>query len=235
MAWSKADLHIHTTYSDGRATPAQVVAHAARRTDLAVIAITDHDTIDGAREAAAIAPDYGIEVVVGAEISTREGHVLALFIERPIAAGRPAAETIAAIHAQGGLAVPAHPCSPIMPSLGRTCGRLAGSIDGLETFNASLWLRWNNRRAQRLAAALGVPALGGSDAHELATIGAGHTRFPGRSAADLRQAIGAGRTEAAGAGWGFGPNAQLVARWLLSLARRPAAGEQIGARQGGLS
>ncbi|HEY1014253.1 MAG TPA: CehA/McbA family metallohydrolase, partial [Herpetosiphonaceae bacterium] len=158
MAWSKADLHIHTTFSDGRATPAQVVAHAARRTDLAVIAITDHDTVAGAREAAAIAPDYGIEAVIGAEISTRDGHLLALFIERDIPPGRPAAETIAAIRDQGGLAIAAHPCSLLMPSLGRACGRLAGALDGLEAFNASLWLPWNNRRAGRLAAALGLPA-----------------------------------------------------------------------------
>ncbi len=50
--WGRADLHMHTTASDGWPTPTQLVEHAARRAGLDVIAITDHDTIEGARRAA---------------------------------------------------------------------------------------------------------------------------------------------------------------------------------------
>ncbi|MDI6693278.1 MAG: PHP domain-containing protein [Anaerosomatales bacterium] len=53
--WASADIHVHTMASDGLYTPRQVVEWAAERTDLAVIAITDHDTMDGAYEAAEIA------------------------------------------------------------------------------------------------------------------------------------------------------------------------------------
>jgi predicted metal-dependent phosphoesterase TrpH len=226
MRYSRADLHIHTTFSDGSASPEAVVAHVARHTDLAVIAITDHDTIAGAQVAARIAPDYGIDVVVGAEISTRAGHLLALYIHAPIPAHRPVAETIAAIHAQGGLAIPAHPASMLMPSLGRAVLRHASAstaphwpIDGLETFNASLWLGWNNRRAQSMAAALGMAMVGGSDAHQLATIGSGYTRFPGRTAVDLYHAIRACQTEAGGSLWGLWPNARLIGQSLGSFIR----------------
>jgi predicted metal-dependent phosphoesterase TrpH len=224
MLSSRADLHIHTTFSDGSASPEEVVAHVARHTDLAVIAITDHNTIAGAQAAARVAAAAGIEVVIGEEISTSAGHLLALFIHESIPAHQPVAETIAAIHAQGGLAIPAHPYSMLMPSLGRTVLRHAPAvtapheqIDGLETFNASLWLGWNNRRAQAMATALGTAAVGGSDAHQLATIGLGYTRFPGRTAADLYHAIRALQTEAGGTLWGLWPNARLIGQSLGSL------------------
>src|SRR5829696_1420809 len=117
--WSKADIHVHTTYSDGHTGVEEVLEHAAQSTDLQVIAITDHDTIEGALEARSLAEEYGIEVVVGEEVSTADGELLALFIERRLPPGRPAAETIAAIHEQDGLAVAAHPYHRLAPSVGR--------------------------------------------------------------------------------------------------------------------
>jgi predicted metal-dependent phosphoesterase TrpH len=221
MMLSIADIHIHTTYSDGVATPAQVLAHVAAHTDLRVIAITDHDAISGALEARAMANEFGLEVIVGEEVSTREGHLLALFIEEELPAGRPAAETVAAIHAQGGICVAPHPFGMLVPSVGR-CGPLRGRaglergwpVDAIETFNASLWLPHNNHSAARYAARQGIPALGGSDAHHLQTIGRGYTRFPGSSAADLRRAILAGETTACGRSWFWGP--RLLATWLVT-------------------
>ncbi len=215
--WSKADLHVHTTHSDGHAGVEEVLEHAARRTDLRVIAITDHDTIDGALEARALAQEYGIEVVVGEEVSTADGELLALFVERRVPPGRLAAETIAAVHEQGGLAVAAHPYHRLVPSMGRRglLGRSSGpdpewSIDAIETFNAGLVSPRNNRRAAALAAALGLPALGGSDSHHLGTIGYGHTLFQGRGAANLRAAMEFGRTVAAGRYWGLLRTAEVA-------------------------
>lgn len=83
----RADLHVHTTASDGEYTPSQVAA-LAREARLAAVAITDHDTLDGVAEAVATArtlPDPGIEVVPGVEITTeldgRELHLLAYFVQ----------------------------------------------------------------------------------------------------------------------------------------------------------
>lgn len=207
--WSSADIHIHTVASDGHNTVAQVLDYTATCTDLHVIAITDHDTIDSALEARRIAPHYGLDVIVGEEVSTAEGHLLALFIERHVPPGRPAAETIAAVHAQGGLCIAAHPYNWLVASLGaqdrlRRYAQAGGiwPLDGVETLNASSLLASMNTHAARVAAELGLPACGGSDSHHLATIGAGVTRFPGRSADDLRRAILAGTTSAEGHGWG---------------------------------
>jgi predicted metal-dependent phosphoesterase TrpH len=207
--WSKADIHIHTTYSDGTAGVRAVLDRAAE-SDLRVIAITDHDTLDGALEARALAPSYPFELIVGEEISTAAGHVLALFIETAIQPGMPVAETIDAIHAQGGLAIAAHPFGKLVHSVGRRlrihCAgpQPAWRFDALEAFNASLWDARDNVAAQGAALGLGLPACGGSDAHSLATIGLGYTLFPGHTAADLRAAILAGLVRPGGRPWGWG-------------------------------
>ena len=110
----RADLHVHSVWSDGAQSPKAIVMAAAGRVD--VLAITDHDEIRGALEARQFArahPELGVDVVVGEEVSTLNGHVLALWIEEAVPPGLTAERTIALIHAQGGLAVAAHPFHPI--------------------------------------------------------------------------------------------------------------------------
>src|SRR4051812_42199365 len=82
----RADLHIHTVASDGTAGVAEILDYVERRTDLDVIAITDHERIDAALAARSMARDRGLraEVVVGEEVTTRGGHLLALYIDGPI-------------------------------------------------------------------------------------------------------------------------------------------------------
>src|ERR1035437_4893600 len=108
-AQGRADLHIHTRCSDGTASVREALEYASLHTRLDVIAITDHDTIESAHEAAALAPLYRVEVVVGEEITSREGHILGLFLTSRVSPRLSAVETVEAIHAQGGLAVAAHP------------------------------------------------------------------------------------------------------------------------------
>jgi predicted metal-dependent phosphoesterase TrpH len=217
--YSKADIHIHTTYSDGTAGVAAVLERVARSTDLRLIAITDHDTIAGALQARQLAGEFGVEVIVGEEVSTAEGHLLALFIDRWLPPGRPAAETIAAVHAQGGLCVAAHAFDPLVPSLGRAgldrrcTGARAGEwpLDGVEVFNASSWIAASNRRADVFGAATGLARCGGSDSHSLATIGRGYTVFPGAGADDLYRAIVRGQTAPGGARWQIADYMEIAA------------------------
>lgn len=206
---SKADIHIHTTHSDGTAGVAAILEQVARVGALQVIAITDHDTIAGAIEARRMARAFGVEVIMGEEVSTAEGHLLALFIDRWLPPGRPAAETIAAVHAQGGLCIAAHPFDPLVPALGRAgltehChGPRLGDwpVDGVEAFNATLMLPSSNRAARRWGASQGLALCGGSDSHTVSTVGRGYTLFPGASADDLYRAIVSGQTAAGGQLW----------------------------------
>ncbi len=218
--FSTTDLHMHTTYSDGAASVRAVVEHVATCTPFRVVAITDHDTTAGAREAQRYASQAGIEVIIGSEISTAQGHLLALFIERDIPPGQSVAATIRAIHAQGGLAIAAHPYDVIVPSMGRH-GLLAHvrsglwNLDGIEAFNASLWLPRNNVSARAAVAQLGIAALGGSDSHHLNTIGSGYTRFPGSSASDLYRAIQTAQTVPDGTHWSAADQALIIRRWVV--------------------
>jgi len=227
QTWSKADLHIHTDYSDGTASVREVLAHVASCTDLRVIAITDHNTIAGALEARRLATAYGVEVIVGEEVSTAEGHLLALFVEEELPPRRPAAETIAAVHAQGGLCIAAHPYDWCMPSLGRAGlrQRCAGPgcewpLDAIESFNASVWLPRFNSAAAAAGERLGLPLIGGSDAHHPATIGLGYTLFPGQTAADLRYAIRMRVTRPGGSYWRWMHGLEYVGLWLRARAAR---------------
>jgi hypothetical protein len=194
----RADLHIHTLASDGTSGIDEILAHAVDVAGLDVIAITDHERIDAALAARAVARarDLPLEVVVGEEVTTRGGHLLALYIEEPIRPLRSLRFTIAAIHEQGGLAIPAHPLVPYpLCAQAFALRRLladpdpAFHPDGLETFNPTALGRPWHGRVVRFADQHGLAAVGSSDAHAAGAVGTGHTSFPGRSADDLRQAI----------------------------------------------
>jgi predicted metal-dependent phosphoesterase TrpH len=200
----RADLHLHTDFSDGWPSPADLVDHVVRNTDLNVIAVTDHDTIEGALRAAERAERRGkLEVVVGEEVSSRDGHILALFLERRVRPGMSAAATVHAIHDQGGLAVAAHPFWRTQRQV-RPGGKVHGvgwlaaelDFDAIEVENATPGFYVFNQLAHRLNLGLGAPELGSSDAHILDAIGRAFTEFPGRSAADFRLAIESGETQA---------------------------------------
>jgi predicted metal-dependent phosphoesterase TrpH len=202
----RADLHIHTLASDGTSGVEEILAHAVDA-GLDVVAITDHERIDAALAARAVTRARGlpIEVVVGEEVTTRGGHLLALFIEEPVRPLRSLRSTIAAIHEQGGLAIPAHPLVPYPLcaqafALRRLLADPDPSVhpDGLETFNPTALGRPWHARVVRFADEHGLAAIGNSDAHTATAVGTGHTSFPGRSAEDLRQAILACRTHSHG-------------------------------------
>jgi predicted metal-dependent phosphoesterase TrpH len=203
----RADLHIHTVASDGTATVAAILDHVERHTDLDLIAISDHERIDAAVAARAMATDRGLraEVIVGEEVTTLGGHLLALFIDRPIRPYRSLRATIAAVHEAGGLAIPAHPLVPYpLCAQGWVLRRLlddpdpAVRPDALETFNPTTLGKPWHARVTRFADEYGLAHVGNSDAHTLDAIGSGWTSFPGRDAADLRRAIEARTTEHGG-------------------------------------
>lgn len=200
----KADLHIHTRVSDGMASVAQVLEYIEHRTDLDVVAITDHEDVSGGLEARDLAArrGYRFEVIAGAEITTLQGHLLALFIERTPASFRSIEATLDAIHAQGGLAIAPHPLSWLTRSISRrTLDRLARTdgqrLDAIELANPSpAGLRTRDRAIVLNEDRWRLPVTGSSDAHHLGHIGTGWTQFAGSSAEHLREAVRSGTTQA---------------------------------------
>ena len=193
--WGVAELHCHTTASDGVVSPEELV-EIAEHLGLDVLAVTDHDTMEGALLARdhALATGARVEVIVGMEITTRrQDHIVGLFLERALRIFRSVPDTVDEIHAQGGLAVVAHPFlglpSSISPDRLRDALRQC-QFDGIEAENP--YMRKGAR--DRLTAFLrdhseGVGAqVGASDAH-FGDLAKAVTLFEGRSAADLRRAL----------------------------------------------
>ena len=173
------DLHCHTSASfDCLSDPSKVVRAAAAR-GLTHIAITDHDTIDGALRARDAAPD-GLTVMVGQEVRTADGDLIAAFLERPVASGRSAPDTAAAIREQGGLVGIPHPFDRFRGSLLRDArmAALASSVDWVETHNARI-VGSGNDRAAAFALEHGLPGVAVSDAHTLLEVGVAYTALDG--------------------------------------------------------
>lgn len=195
----RADLHAHTHFSDGSDSPAALVAEA-RRQRLDVLAVTDHDCLEGALRAAEIASRAGasddLEIVVGEEVTSRDGHILGLFLTHQVAPGRSAAQTVADIHAQGGIAIAAHPFWRAESSAGRArqgVGMLIGEVpfDAVEVRNGGITpaMVVANRRAVAAVAELELIGVGGSDAHVSEALGLAATAFRGRTAAEFRRSL----------------------------------------------
>src|SRR5579864_6648783 len=227
----RADLHMHSTYSDGVATVEQILQHAQHHTDLDVIALTDHDVIDGSLRARDLwaKGDYHFDFIVGEEVSTREGHMLALFIEKRIPAGLSIERSIDLVHEQGGLAIVAHPLNRIFRHscqrevLDRIYANPDVWLDGMETWNASFCGIYANRVAMSANRELyGWPELGNSDAHTLSSIGRGCTWFAGSSAGDIRECIETGRTAPGGRLWGVNDYVHLASHHLQKRRQRVA-------------
>jgi predicted metal-dependent phosphoesterase TrpH len=204
----KADMHIHSGAGDGIPSVAEILEYVEQETDLDLIAITDHDLIHGSLEARDLVAkgDYRFECIVGMEITTLEGHLLAYDLEKPVRMLLPLARTIQMVHEQGGYCVVPHPMSWLTRSVGYRSllrimkdGRGDAAFAGLEILNPTLAGRVVYEKVLNMNRGhWHLPELGGSDAHSLEFIGSGHTLFPGRSAADFRRALKERTTQAGG-------------------------------------
>jgi hypothetical protein len=188
------DLHCHTARSfDSLSDPLKVVRTAASR-GLTHLAITDHDRIDGALDVRDRGPE-GLTVIVGEEVRTRDGDIVALWIEHPLPPGLSARETIERIHEQGGLAGVPHPFDRFRGSAARDgehrLDPIASLVDYVEVFNARVPYGGANARAAAFARDHALPGVAVSDAHTLMEIGVAYTALDGPigTTAELRLAL----------------------------------------------
>jgi predicted metal-dependent phosphoesterase TrpH len=190
----KADLHLHTNLGDGTASPARLLQEAKRH-GLKVIAVTDHDHMEGAKRVQELLDRTGgdIQMIWGCEVTSRQGHFLGLFMKRPVKFLTHVEGAIEAIKEQGGLCIIPHPMGRLVPSLSlKKIEELLNRgypIDGIELYNPSPANASVRARVRELNRQWGFAATGSSDAHFWQHIGAGYTLFPGETADDLRQAI----------------------------------------------
>jgi predicted metal-dependent phosphoesterase TrpH len=216
----KADLHIHSGAGDGVASVAEILEYVEHETDLDLIAITDHDLIHGALEARELVArrGYRFELLIGIEITTLEGHLLAYDLCEPINMLLPLSHTIRLVHEQGGFCVVPHPMSWLTRSIGyRGLCRVMEdereevTFDGLEVLNPTLAGRVIYEKALVMNRdQWGLAETGGSDAHSLEFIGSGYTLFPGKSAEDFRHALAEKATRAGGRFLGLEDHRRLM-------------------------
>jgi predicted metal-dependent phosphoesterase TrpH len=167
----RLDMHMHTEYSRDSRVLLIDFAALAREAQLGAVCITDHDTIEGGLRLREM--DTGLQVIVGEEITTGDGELVGLFLEKKIPPGLTAERSIALIHEQGGLAYVPHPFSRNRRRHLRrsVLERLAGSIDIVEVFNAREVASASNVRALEFARAHDLPGGVGSDSHRRSEIG----------------------------------------------------------------
>ena len=167
---------------------------AAERAGLDGIAITDHDTLANVEQVAEAAPDE-LTVIPGVEVTTTQGHLLALGVQELPPQADPLT-VIEDIHDQGGVAVLSHPFDELRQRYDADLAAIATAVDGIETVNSRCVRESFNRRAEAFAAEYSVAATGGSDAHFPMEIGRAYTVLE----APLPEALEAGATEPCGHG-----------------------------------
>jgi glycosyltransferase involved in cell wall biosynthesis len=173
------DLHMHTDHSHDCATPVEALLAAAREKGLGAIAVTDHNELSGALEAARKAGDFGVKVIVGEEVKTAsQGEVIGLFLQEKIPRGLTLQETIAEIRRQGGLVYVPHPFDRLhsVPDYEHLLD-VVEDIDAIEIFNPRIALPAFNEEAVRFAAKYRIVGGAGSDSHVAQGLGSVRIRM----------------------------------------------------------
>lgn len=182
----EADLHIHSRFSPCSMNKPEAILHKAIRVGLDIIAITDHNSIWGAKEVAGLLTgNESISVVIGSEILTDRGDLIGLFLEDDISSVQ--FEDVAdEIHDQDGLTLLPHPFDTNRRTACFPTADDAELLDAIEVQNGRYISDEPVEQACAYATTYTVPAVGNSDAHFIHEIGSVRTCFEG---GDIRAAI----------------------------------------------
>ena len=214
----KIDLHVHTCYSEDAETTLKEVVDYAEKEGLDGVAITDHNTLEGALK---LAKENRLIVIPGLEVETRQGHVLALNIASPIPSKLNLVETVQKIHENGGTAIIAHPYAAFKGRIKRKAA-LNSKLDAIEVVNAAAFpFCTSTYSAKRLAERLNLPQTGGSDAHHGYEIGRAFTLAEADpNVDDVIEAVGKGNVTAYGKPLSWSERMSRLAFSLTKLEKR---------------
>jgi predicted metal-dependent phosphoesterase TrpH len=190
MAPIFADLHCHTSYSKDCLLKPSRLLELCRRRGIDRLAITDHNTIRGALETAALDPE---RVIVGEEIMTTCGELLAYYVQEEVPPGLTPEETIRRLRLQGAVVSVSHPFDGLRAGAWaeEELDRILGLVDAIEVFNARVASDRANRKAAAIAQGACLPGTAGSDAHSGPEVGRAGLRLPAFADANgLRAALG---------------------------------------------
>ena len=191
------DLHVHTSYSKDGESSVEEILRAAETAGLDVIAVTDHDTVDGAKKA--ISLPSSVLVIPGIEVSTRQGHLLVLGVTEIIPAGLDVVETVNIARRMGALLILPHPYHVWRHGVARRKKAGMSVVDAVESFNSRYIVGSANKKAARIARRLGKPCVGGSDAHNAKFVGFGRTYVDAeRNIPAILEAVRAGKVSCGG-------------------------------------
>jgi predicted metal-dependent phosphoesterase TrpH len=193
-----ADFHIHTRFSRDSVLKEETFIRLAIERGLTHVAITNHNNVEGAIAVRDKVRELGLEdrltVILGEEVSTSDGEVVGLFLERTIPRGLSANETADEIHRQGGLVSIPHPFDPfrkshIKPGPLHNLAEM-GKIDAVEVFNCRVTLQRHNLEAVEFAKRYEIPGIAASDSHSSFEVAMAYNAMPPFDSADeLRAAL----------------------------------------------
>ena len=165
------DSHIHSEYSPDSKSKLKDIFKIAKDKNIDIIGISDHNTVEGSKEAQKLTKNDDLLVIPSIEISALEGHIIGFGCEENIKRDLQAAETIDLIHDQGGLAIIPHPYCFYRHGLLCKADYKELKIDAIETRNARFIIGYCNNKAKKLSKKEKLPALGASDAHYYKFVG----------------------------------------------------------------
>ena len=197
----KMDSHIHSEYSPDSKSKLEDIFNEAKRRNIDIIAISDHNTVDGSKEARRLTKKDDLLVIPSIEISSIEGHILGFGCEEKIDRDLPAAETIDLIHDQSALAIIPHPYCFYRHGLLCKADYKDLKIDAIETKNARFIVGYCNNKAKNLSKNENLPSLGASDAHYFKFVGDCYSKIDCEKDIDsVLKSIKKGKVEAFGKG-----------------------------------
>jgi predicted metal-dependent phosphoesterase TrpH len=191
------DLHVHTNFSKDGESSVEEILRAAETAGLDAIAITDHDSVDGAKKA--LACETFVLVIPGIEVTTKQGHLIVLGVTEVIPAGLDVVDTVEIARKMGALLILPHPYHVWRHGVARRKKIGMAVVDAIETFNSRYIVGSANRKAARIAKRMGKPCVAGSDAHHARFVGFGRTFVDAdRTVPSILAAIRAGKVTCGG-------------------------------------